>query len=110
MGTADTNCGHDGGNWVVLRCSFDGDSISGGNHRRDSTGGFANGMARNWRVFGNLGSMSPVKVPVAVRTVSGSGFGSLASWPTTVSAANVRMDKMASFMFAVLQLQSVICG
>jgi hypothetical protein len=96
MGTADTNCGHDAGNCVNLVCLFDGDSFCGGSHRRDKIGGFANGMARNWRVFGNSGSTSPVKVPVAVRTVSGSGLESLAS------DRIVKRNKIVSFMLAVV--------
>lgn len=72
----------------------------GGSQRRETTGGSAKGMARNCRVFGNSGSMSPVKVPVEVRTVRFLVFGQVDPFwvPRTGLVVSARRDKLVSFM------------
>lgn len=72
----------------------------GGSQRRDATGGSAKGTARNCRVFGNSGSISPVKVPVEVRTVRCLVFGQADPFwmPRAESADRARRDKTVSFM------------
>ena len=67
-------------------------------------------MARNWRVCGNLGSMSPVKMPVEVWIVRWSELKHvLFCLLRTVSVASTSRDNITSFKFMLGSLWMLIC-
>jgi hypothetical protein len=64
-----SHCGHAGPKRVALMtlCSFD--LRTAGSQRRAPTGGSANGMPRNWAMFGVVSLMKPCTGPDVVSAI-----------------------------------------
>lgn len=76
----------------------------GGSHRLGPTGGSAKGMDLNCRVFGNSGSMRPVKFPVDVLTVRLSATTELLADAKYKTKGNRREEHNANFIIASVKV------